>query len=118
MTGAAFSTTTRFLRRLNSYANVVSIVSGVFLLYVAYLLWSDSLATLTTQFYVLNDWVFALEEWVSNVTGTGGDLISTSSVTAASLAFTAGLISFISPCVLPLVPAYVGYLSGAALSGR
>src|SRR5688572_30837420 len=30
------------------------------------------------------------------------------------LAFLAGLISFISPCVLPLVPAYVGYMSGRA----
>ncbi len=31
------------------------------------------------------------------------------------LAFLAGLISFISPCVLPLVPAYVGYMGGRAL---
>ena len=29
-----------------------------------------------------------------------------------SLAFIAGLVSFISPCVLPLVPAYVGYMGG------
>lgn len=28
------------------------------------------------------------------------------------LAFLAGLVSFISPCVLPLVPAYIGYMSG------
>ena len=28
------------------------------------------------------------------------------------LAFLAGLISFISPCVLPLVPAYIGYMGG------
>lgn len=28
------------------------------------------------------------------------------------LAFFAGLISFLSPCVLPLVPAYIGYMSG------
>ncbi len=28
------------------------------------------------------------------------------------LAFIAGLLSFISPCVLPLVPAYVGYMGG------
>jgi len=28
------------------------------------------------------------------------------------LAFLAGLLSFISPCVLPLVPAYVGYMGG------
>jgi cytochrome c-type biogenesis protein len=30
------------------------------------------------------------------------------------LALIAGLLSFLSPCVLPLVPAYVGYLSGHA----
>jgi cytochrome c-type biogenesis protein len=33
------------------------------------------------------------------------------------LAFVAGLLSFASPCVLPLVPAYIGYLGGTALSG-
>ncbi len=31
------------------------------------------------------------------------------------LAFIAGLLSFLSPCVLPLAPAYVGYLGGTAL---
>jgi len=31
------------------------------------------------------------------------------------LAFLAGIISFLSPCVFPLVPAYIGYLSGHAL---
>jgi len=29
-----------------------------------------------------------------------------------SLAFIVGLISFVSPCVLPLVPAYIGYMGG------
>ncbi|MCS6844653.1 MAG: cytochrome c biogenesis protein CcdA [Caldilineales bacterium] len=33
------------------------------------------------------------------------------------LASTFGLVSFFSPCVLPLVPVYLGYLSGAALAG-
>ncbi len=33
------------------------------------------------------------------------------------LAFGAGLLSFISPCVLPLVPVYLGYLSGSSVSG-
>jgi cytochrome c-type biogenesis protein len=31
------------------------------------------------------------------------------------LAFVAGLLSFASPCVLPLVPAYMGYLGGTAV---
>lgn len=30
-------------------------------------------------------------------------------------AFAAGLISFISPCVLPLVPAYISFMSGVSL---
>jgi len=32
------------------------------------------------------------------------------------LAFLAGLLSFISPCVLPLVPAYIGYMGGRLTS--
>jgi cytochrome c-type biogenesis protein len=31
------------------------------------------------------------------------------------IAFLAGLLSFASPCVMPLVPAYLGYLSGRAV---
>jgi cytochrome c-type biogenesis protein len=32
------------------------------------------------------------------------------------IAILAGLLSFLSPCVLPLVPAYVFYLSGRTVS--
>ena len=32
------------------------------------------------------------------------------------LAFAAGLLSFLSPCVLPLVPAYISYLTGTSVS--
>jgi cytochrome c-type biogenesis protein len=34
------------------------------------------------------------------------------------IAFLAGLASFLSPCVLSLVPAYIGYLSGRAAGGE
>lgn len=34
------------------------------------------------------------------------------------LAFMAGFFSFISPCVLPLVPVYLGYLTGSAIGGE
>ncbi|WP_040210460.1 cytochrome c biogenesis CcdA family protein [Clostridium polynesiense] len=34
------------------------------------------------------------------------------------LAFSAGLISFLSPCVLPLVPAYVSYMTGESVQGN
>ncbi len=32
------------------------------------------------------------------------------------MAFSAGLISFLSPCVLPLVPGYISFISGRSLS--
>lgn len=35
-----------------------------------------------------------------------------------AVAFGAGLLSFLSPCVLPLVPAYVGQLTAVAVVGR
>ena len=31
------------------------------------------------------------------------------------VAFAAGLLSFLSPCVLPLVPSYVGFLTGMSV---
>jgi cytochrome c-type biogenesis protein len=34
-----------------------------------------------------------------------------------AVAFVAGLLSVSSPCVLPLIPAYLGYLTGASLEG-
>ena len=36
----------------------------------------------------------------------------------AGLAFLAGLASFLSPCVLSLVPVYIGYLGGRAAGGE
>lgn len=37
------------------------------------------------------------------------------SVLGAATAFAAGLVSFLSPCVLPLVPGYVSYVAGSSL---
>ena len=36
-------------------------------------------------------------------------------VTSLPIAFLAGLISFLSPCVLPLIPGYISYISGTSL---
>lgn len=44
-----------------------------------------------------------------------GELVQSGSLlVAVPLALLAGLISFASPCVLPLVPGYLGYVSGVA----
>jgi cytochrome c-type biogenesis protein len=125
ITGAAFGSMTKWLRKLNRHAGIVSLISGFFMLYVAFLLWSGQLASLTTQypainslFLQLNDFVLVGEKWLGNVTGTGGDPRAASALIGAILAFSAGLLSFLSPCVLPLVPAYIGYLSGTVVGAR
>ena len=33
------------------------------------------------------------------------------------IAFGAGLISFLSPCVLPLIPGYISFIIGTTLEG-
>jgi cytochrome c-type biogenesis protein len=48
----------------------------------------------------------------------GAIILSGSLLAAMPLALLAGLISFLSPCVLPLVPGYLGFVSGAAGSGE
>lgn len=117
--GAAFGTATSLLRRLNRHTHIVSIISGIFLLYVAYLLWSDTLILLTSRFSSLTNWLIDLEYGVIDPSNTESAINNLSVVGGAPLAFFAGLISFLSPCVLPLVPAYLGFLSSAAVgSGR
>lgn len=46
--------------------------------------------------------------------GVAETVTSGSLLLAIPLAFAAGLISFLSPCVLPLVPGYLSYITGVA----
>jgi len=46
----------------------------------------------------------------------GIEIIDASLLPGLIVAFFAGLISFLSPCVLPIVPPYLAYMSGVALS--
>lgn len=47
-----------------------------------------------------------------------GDLVLGPLIVAVPIAILAGLVSFLSPCVLPLVPGYLGYVSGLADGGK
>jgi cytochrome c-type biogenesis protein len=52
----------------------------------------------------------------------GIDILDASLLPAALVALAAGILSFLSPCVLPIVPPYLAYMSGISLgemkSGR
>ncbi|MFV0360396.1 cytochrome c biogenesis CcdA family protein [Tropicimonas sp.] len=46
----------------------------------------------------------------------GFDIIDASLLPAMAVALVAGLISFLSPCVLPIVPPYLAYMGGISMS--
>ncbi len=46
----------------------------------------------------------------------GFDIFDASLLPAMLIAMSAGILSFLSPCVLPIVPPYIAYMSGVTLS--
>lgn len=117
LTALAFGRMTHLLRKLNRYLGIVSYISGGFLILMGYFLWTNQLTLLVEQFWFLNEIVFTLEGTISNALGFGSiDPTAVNALQAAPIALLAGMISFISPCVLPLVPAYISYLGGTSLN--
>lgn len=91
------------LSRFKRHSRKFQMVSGLLLILVGILI-------LTNQLYVIAAW--------ATRNGLYLDISSDrASVPTYVIAVLAGLLSFLSPCVLPLVPAYVGYLSGHAANG-
>ena len=45
----------------------------------------------------------------------GIDILDASLLPALTIALMAGVLSFLSPCVLPIVPPYLAYMSGISM---
>jgi cytochrome c-type biogenesis protein len=53
------------------------------------------------------------------VNGSVGEIIFSGDLVAAlPIAFLAGLLAFLSPCVIPLIPGYIAYVSGFTLTAE
>lgn len=105
LVGATFGASTRFLRKLNRWMPLIGVISGVLLVFVGMLIALDRVV-------VLNE---ALGSFgVDIVAGSDGSSTEMLDLNAgsAAIAFVGGFVSFISPCVLPLVPIYLGHLAG------
>jgi len=90
-----------WIKRLRPYQKYFKLASGLFIIAIGILL-------LTNTMSLIAIWAFK----------NGYYLDAFANYAAAPTYFTAilaGLLSFLSPCVLPLVPAYLGYLSGHAI---
>jgi cytochrome c-type biogenesis protein len=93
-------------RRFKRYLHAVEIVAGLLVIGMGLILVTDSFLRFTGFLY---------REFpaLANI-GTGPEISSGAALTIGAI-FVAGLVSFISPCVLPLVPAYVSLLTGRRL---
>lgn len=94
----ALNETTPLVRKLGRHLRNFQIISGVLIILIGVLL-------LFNRFTVLAAWAEQSGIYLdlpSNGLGAPGYFT----------AVVAGILSFLSPCVLPLVPAYLGYLSG------
>jgi cytochrome c-type biogenesis protein len=106
LTGAAFGSIAPALRKMNRHLGIVSKITGLFLIAIGVLLFNDRMALIANML---------VSRFGTGLASFEGGL-GASSVVSLPIAFIAGLLSFLSPCVLPLIPAYIGYLSGTALT--
>ncbi len=93
------------LNRIKRYLHAVEIAAGLMVI-------GWGLVLVTGSFLRFTGWLYKTVPALANV-GTGpeasGDVVTLGAV------FIAGLVSFISPCVLPLVPVYISYLTGQSI---
>jgi cytochrome c-type biogenesis protein len=98
--GSGIDRAMRFTARFRRYVRWIEIASGVLLLAIGLMMLFDRMTVIA---------IWALQHGYFLDLPLGGAAIPT-----YFIAVLAGLLSFFSPCVLPLVPAYIGYLSGRA----
>jgi cytochrome c-type biogenesis protein len=91
------------VRRFRKYVRKVEIASGLFLILIGLMMVSGRITLIA---------IWAQRNGLFLDVPLGGAVVPT-----YLIALVAGLFSFLSPCVLPLVPAYIGYLSGHAIRG-
>jgi cytochrome c-type biogenesis protein len=87
-----------WMKRMRPYQKYFKLASGLFIIAIGVLL-------LTNTMSLIAIWAFKNGYFIESFSNYAA---APSYITA----IIAGLLSFISPCVLPLVPAYLGYLSG------
>lgn len=109
--GAFFTWLTPRMRTIQPYMPVVLAVSGVLFIGVGALMFLGEFGRLNQYFqdfgFIFSSTAETEAELADSVDGTLGPAV----------AFLGGMIAFLSPCVLPLVPVYLANLAGEAMTG-
>jgi cytochrome c-type biogenesis protein len=101
--GLGLEKATGWVKKMRRYQRALQIASGLLMIAIGILL-------VTNWMPLISIWAFKNHLYF--------DVFSISTGVPSYLtAILAGLLSFFSPCVLPIVPGYLGYLSGQAVKG-
>ncbi len=98
------SRATGFIKKISPYLEPINLVFGLLLVLIGILIFTNSLSIIASAF-PLGDIV-------------AGGMVDTSGAVQEPnilLAFIAGFVSFLSPCVMPLVPAYLTFIAGTSI---
>jgi cytochrome c-type biogenesis protein len=93
----AIDQTVPLVRKLGKHLKTFQIISGLLIIVIGILM-------ISSQMTAIARWALQNSFYM--------DIQSGSAVPSMITAIIAGTLSFFSPCVFPLVPAYLGYLSG------
>ena len=107
LTGIAVDRFLKFFHRIQRYMRVVEIVSGILLIGMGILFLSQHSNLLRSL--LGGSLGFSATNWETKAVGSVSESIS---IMAMAWALAAGFLSFISPCVLPLLPSYVAFIAG------
>ena len=109
--GAFFGWLAPALQRVQRYTPALLVASGALFIIVGVLM-------VLGEFSRLNSYFQSFGFLISATTGTEASLADgVTGITGPAIAFLGGIVSFLSPCVLPLVPVYMANLMGEVVTG-
>lgn len=106
LAGLALGRAMRAIHGLRPIMPVLEVAGGVLVIVVGILIFTDRF-TIFNQYLTFG--VSAVTSSEETLSGSG-----VSGPTGVAIAFIAGVVAIISPCSLPLVPAYIGHLAGVS----
>lgn len=97
------------IARAGKWLMYIQYIFGVFLIIIGILIFTGELSRIANIEFLTNILLFF------NISTSAGSGITSFSVLNLAIAFVAGLGSFLSPCMLPIIPGFLSYLASTAV---